>query len=68
MNKDLPNGGFPPIKYCDENNKTEKKMSKDRHFSSNYQKNVNIKYILAESKKPFIITGETNNDELDEVD
>ena len=44
MDKKLPNGGFPPIKYCKEKNETKQIfLQKERFFYSNNKIN-NLKY------------------------
>lgn len=67
MNKNLPNGGFPPINNCNKNIEQNKKSSKERHFSSNI-KNVNIRKILNNNvKKSIIFDDEQIEEELEEV-
>ena len=49
------NGGFPPLKYL----KTEienDKISKDRLYTSSIKHNINIKQLLSNNKKTFILT------------
>ena len=51
MKKNLPNGGFPPIKMCTSKNIDKStKISKERHYSNNNIKNVNIRDIFKTSK------------------
>jgi hypothetical protein len=61
----LPNGGFPPIKYC-KNIKGEKtELSKERHFASSINQIFSSKNI-----KPIVIdvnTNKNNNNELNEL-
>ena len=62
MNYNLPNGGFPPIKFCDNNKEKDIKLTKERHFSSSI-KNINIRKILNNNtKKPLIIIDDKEND------
>lgn len=49
------NGGFPPIIYCDADNKDS--LKKDRFYSSNLQQNqtISIRKLLKDTiKKPLI--------------
>ena len=49
------NGGFPPIIYCEADNKDA--LKKDRFYSSNLQQNqtISIRKLLKETiKKPLI--------------
>lgn len=58
----LPNGGFPPVKYC--KSKTDKPIKKSKYFSfaKDFQKELDIKQILDSSnKKPLIEMGETES-------
>ena len=60
------NGGFPPIIYCDADNKDP--LKKDRFYSSNLQQkqSISIRKLLKENiKKPLIL--ENNNDDITEV-
>jgi hypothetical protein len=61
------NGGFPPIIYCDVNNKDVQK--KDRLFPSKIQQNhtVNIRNLLKEKIKQPLIQSETPNDDMIEI-
>jgi hypothetical protein len=64
----LPNGGFPPIKYCidNKNEKNEKtEVSRERHFAASVNQIFSSKNI-----KPIIIDTNTNKDndyELNEI-
>jgi len=58
----LPNGGFPPIKYKNEQNK---KIDKQRGFI-NEKKEINIKKLFEEKKViPLIDFKKDNNDDLE---
>jgi hypothetical protein len=50
-------GGFPPIKYCPEKKESNEKNIniKERLFSSNMNKTINIRQILKDNKKEPII-------------
>ena len=51
-------GGFPPIRYCSEKiqTTTDKNINtRERLFSSNINKTINIHQILKETKKEPII-------------
>jgi hypothetical protein len=49
----LKNGGFPPIKFCTNENKEENK--KERFFQNNTIHNINIRQLLSDSNKKTII-------------
>jgi len=54
-------GGFPPIRYCPEKNQTtvDKNINtRERLFSSNINKTINIRQILKETKTEPIINVE----------
>lgn len=65
-------GGFPPIKYCSKkleliNNEEvgNKKVSRERLFASNINKNISIRQILNNSVyKPIINISEDKIDDL----
>lgn len=58
----FPNGGFPPIKY---KNNEQKQIAKQRGFV-NEKKNINIKKLFEEKKvKPIIESDNKDNDELE---
>lgn len=64
MNTSLPNGGFPLIKFCNKNNEIKKKLSKERHYSSNI-KNINIRKIINSNiNKTNIIDDHDDNSEI----
>ena len=65
----LPNGGFPPIKYCKKNKKNSIKKSKYYSFARDYQKDLNIRQILDNSNiKPLIEMGNTETiEEIEEI-
>jgi len=65
-NSKIPNGGFPPIKYCEEK-KINIKMEKERFFAPNNINNINIRKILLTPKKKIFIN-ENSEEELDIVD
>ncbi len=69
MNTNLPNGGFPPIKNCNKQTDNNKKISKDRYFSTNI-KNINIRKILNSNVKQVIVLDDdkkTDNNDIEEV-
>ena len=58
----LPNGGFPPIKYCKDTKKEQIETTKERHFASS------VKQIFSsENIKPIILDINKQNDEINEV-
>jgi hypothetical protein len=61
------NGGFPPIIYCDVNNKDAQK--KDRLFPSKIQQNhtVNIRNLLKEKIQQPLIQNETSDNDMIEI-
>ena len=61
--KNIPNGGFPPIKICIKNNKEN--IKKFREFQA---KNISIKEILAEKKNKKILDSEKNDNNLEIID
>jgi hypothetical protein len=62
----IPNGGFPPLKYCKENfKKNSKEFKKERFFKSDLKKNINIKDILNIKNNKDIIKYDDN--ELDVI-
>jgi hypothetical protein len=66
----IPNGGFPPIKYCKNAKKEKTEFTKERHFASS----INVLF-SSKNIKPVIIDinkiNENNElyelNELDEV-
>ena len=53
------NGGFPPIKYCDEkikNNENSKTIQRERAYAPTINNNINIRQILKKNNKPIIST------------
>ncbi len=74
MNKQkfIKNGGFPPIKYClnndNDNDNNTIKTSKERFFSNTPKQNVNIRQLLNENKIIPLIIVDTSNDILDVID
>ena len=70
----IPNGGFPPIKRCLDQNKILKKekskKSKEKKpgFFIASNNNINIRSILKDSSKNPIIDIRNKDDELDVVD
>ena len=72
MDNKIPNGGFPPIKYCKEKN-TKKKIfiEKERFFYSNSKiNNLNIRKIIFNKpkKKFFLDEQKSEDDELDSIE
>ena len=70
MDKKLPNGGFPPIKYCKEKN--EKKqifLQKERFFYSNNKiNNLNIRKIIFSKPEKKFFTEEEEEEQLDSIE
>ena len=67
MDNSLPNGGFPPIKLCNKNNNQDKKLTKERYFSTNV-KNINIRKILNSNIKKSVIFDEDQDNLIEEID
>jgi hypothetical protein len=68
MDKVIPNGGFPPLKYCENNNNdndNKKKTIKPFAYETNINKqsNLNIRDILLKKKTNF----DLNKDVTDEL-
>ena len=65
----LPNGGFPPVKYCKKNKNRKVEKSKYFSFAKDFQKELDIKQILDTSnKKPVIEINETETlEEIEEI-
>lgn len=66
MDKVIPNGGFPPLKYCENNNNDNKKKTiKPFAYETNINKqsNLNIRDILLKKKTNF----DLNKDVTDEL-
>jgi len=58
----LPNGGFPPIKYCKNTKKEQIEITKERHFASS------VKQIFSsKNTEPIIVVDIKQNDEINEV-
>ena len=52
------NGGFPPIKYCDEKTKSKESsttIQRERAYAPIINNNVNIRQILKKNNKPIIL-------------
>jgi len=65
--KNIINGGFPPIKYCSQK-KEESSKSKERFFANAPRQNINIRQLLSDSiKKPIIITEDSKDNDLEVV-
>ena len=63
----LPNGGFPPVKYCKSKNSKPTKKNKYYSFSKDFQKDLNIQQILNTSNKKLLI--EINDtDTIEEIE
>jgi hypothetical protein len=60
----LPNGGFPPIKYCKNTKDNKKDFTKERYFASSINQIFSSKNI-----KPLVIDISKNNDtnEINEI-
>ena len=65
----LPNGGFPPVKYCKSKNTKPTKKNKYYSFAKDFQTDLNIEQILDTSnKKPLIeITDTDSIEEIEEI-
>lgn len=68
----IPNGGFPLLKYCKyinddslNNDKNNKNVKKKQYFYSS-KNNVNIRNILKKNNEKFI-TLDNNNDIITEI-
>ena len=64
-NKIFKNGGFPPLFYCKDENIKDVDI-KNRAYSSDIKHNINIRQILSDNNKTFIISPD-DNDLLDIV-
>jgi hypothetical protein len=65
--KNVINGGFPPIKYCPQK-KEDQSKSKERFFANAPRQNINIRQLLSDSiKKPIIITEDSKDNDLEVV-
>jgi hypothetical protein len=64
----IPNGGFPPIVFCNKKDKTiNKKVGKERLYIPDI-KNINIKEILnTNTKIPLILNQEEKIEELNSI-
>jgi hypothetical protein len=62
--KVFKNGGFPPLLYCStkDNKNTQRK---ERSYPSSIINNINIRQILSNNKKTFILDPNKNADELE---
>lgn len=60
----LPNGGFPPLKICDEDNKkkTDSKEKEKGFFYSTKTNTINIREILKKSSKKVIVDSNREED------
>lgn len=67
MNTNLPNGGFPPIKNCNKTTENNKKISKERYFSTNV-KNINIRKILNSNVKQVIVLDDIDNKKDNDIE
>ena len=64
----LPNGGFPPIKKCNTDNKKSKEIDKEKGFFYSTKTNsINIREILKKSSKK-VITTQNSEDEIEIVE
>ena len=67
-NNVIPNGGFPPIKYCEEKKVKKIDSKKERLFESKSEKDINIREILSSSKMKPIIDLSTKKEDIKEVE
>jgi hypothetical protein len=51
----LKNGGFPPIKFCQNEEDTYVNNKKERFFQNNTVHNINIRQLLSDDNKKIII-------------
>lgn len=49
------NAGFPPIKFCKNDDKQSNDGTKERFFQNNKIHNINIRQLLTETNKKLII-------------
>lgn len=62
------NGGFPPIKYCKSEEKTDlTNVSKERLFATPTTKNINIREILKTSDSKPVIDLNIKSEELEDL-
>ena len=61
------NGGFPPIKYCENKENTNKTIQRERAYAPQTN-NVNIRQILKKNNKPVLPTEEKKDIKIDIVD
>jgi len=68
--KEIPIGGFPPVKYCIDKDKiiTDIDSKKKRLFETKSNKDINIREILSSSKKKPIINLSTKKEDIEEVE
>jgi len=63
--KKIINGGFPPIKYCSQN-QDNTILLKERFFANTIKQNINIRQLLSDSiKKPIFITEDSKDNEIE---
>ena len=69
MDKNLPNGGFPPIKLCIKKDKKENiEFTKERLTKPNITKNINIKKIFNTNTQKPLINISNDNDEIEIIE
>ena len=69
MDKKPKNGGFPPIEYCLEKViANQKNFKKERLFSSNIGKNINIRKILKKNISKPVIDIDNEPEKIDIVE
>jgi hypothetical protein len=62
MTTDLPNGGFPPIKFNKRQKKKNKDEDKEKGFFYSSKKKIDIRKILENKVKKPIIDNQTDED------
>lgn len=63
----LKNAGFPPIKFCKNDDSIINEGTKERFFQNNKIHNINIRQLLSDTNKKTIIIP-IENDTLEVVD
>ncbi len=67
MDKSTPNGGFPPIFLCKKKlKKTQEQNKRERSYTPEDVKNININQIINNNFKKPIIKTDSNN-KLEEI-
>jgi hypothetical protein len=66
----IKNGGFPPIKFCvNEDDKNNINNKKERFYQNNLVHNINVRQLLTEaSKKPILTEREEGIEVIESLD